>query len=453
MDKLRLARYNVDMNTTISVTVSSDLSFAPIALGLSGGRDSMCLAYAFLRAGVDFFAVNFEHGIRGENSVSDTQFVKDWCEKNGVKCVCFSLDVPTYAKTHGLTVEQAGRELRYSHFDEMIKNGECSCVALAHHRDDLSETVLMRIFRGTGVKGLSPMAERSGGYIRPLINYSREVIDEYVKENSIPYVEDETNADARYTRNFVRQELKRIKKKFPSVDEAIARLSRNAAEAEEFIENSFPYCPELINGECRLDISKLTAAESIGKKLYVKKACEQLGVMQDVEERHFPLVFGLADAENGKSIELPHKLKVHKDGGYLVFTRGDDASLDEELPFSAESVEGIIRCERVLGYDSAAPSGTLFIDADKIPFGAVLRAPKPNDKIAKFGGGTKNLGDFLTDKKIPLRLRKGLTVCAAGGENDDREHEILFVLGVDISASVRVDANSKNVIKITEDIK
>ena len=99
------------------------LKNSKIALALSGGRDSMALAYALKAQGTPFFAINFEHGIRGDKSIKDSQFVRAWCEKNGVECLSITLDTPTYAKEKGLTIEQGARELRYFHFDKLLQAG------------------------------------------------------------------------------------------------------------------------------------------------------------------------------------------------------------------------------------------------------------------------------------------------------------------------------------------
>lgn len=127
--------------------------------------------------------------------------------------------------------------LRYEIFDKLLEDGRCDYVALAHHLDDQAETVFMRILRGTGVKGLQGMKEVSGEYIRPLLSCSRADIDEYVKENQLAYVDDETNCCTDYTRNFLRRELENLKDRFPSLLDSVARLTRNASETEEYIEN------------------------------------------------------------------------------------------------------------------------------------------------------------------------------------------------------------------------
>ena len=432
MDKTQKKVYTYCMATKF-ILDAPYLKNSKIALALSGGRDSMALAYALKAQGTPFFAINFEHGIRGDKSVKDSQFVRAWCEKNGVECLSITLDTPTYAKEKGLTIEQGARELRYFHFDKLLQEGKCDYIALAHHNDDQVETILMRLFRGTGVRGLKGMSEVSGKYVRPLINYTREDIDKYVNENNIPFVEDETNKDEGYTRNYIRSQLKGLKKRFPTIGESIARISRSATEIDEYLLAQIGDI-EMVDGECTMDISEFDTPATAKRKILA--IFEKLGVRQDVEERHYPLIFDLASAENGKKIDLPHGIVAHKDGKKVVFSTLTTPDDMEEIPFEGKTIEGVITVTPV---DKFEKGDDLVIDLNKVPKQAVLRHPREKDKIRKFGGGSKSLGDFLTDKKVPLRKRKDLIVLASAPSGYKNSNEILFVLGVEISADLKVD--------------
>ena len=414
---------------------------ARIALAFSGGRDSVALADLMLAAGADFFAVHVEHGIRGENSVRDAEFAAAFCGERGIGLCTVSVDAPAYAEGGKLTLEQAARELRYSVFDGLISAGECDLVALAHHADDQTETVLMRVLRGTGIKGLRGMSERSGRYIRPLLSLPRSEIDAYIAEKRLPFVEDETNSDESYTRNFIRAELRRIKSRFPAVNEAVARLAANAAEADAFIDKLAPY-PEISEGEARLPLSAFR--EGVLGKRAVARACAALGVVQDIEEKHFAAVLSLAGGAAGKRVELSHGIVAHRESEAVVFTRGESVAEEFEEPFPACGCGEIcgVKLEPVDPCDMRAGDGALYADLDKIPRDAVLRRRRAGDRIVKFGGGKKSFGDYLTDKKIPLRRRPELVVCAAGSN-------ILFAAGVDISESVRVTGKTTRAVKIT----
>lgn len=420
-----------------------------IALALSGGRDSVALAHVLLRAGADFFAVHVEHGIRGENSLRDADFVRTFCKDRNIPLEVYSVDAPALAREKGLTVEQAARELRYGVFDGLLAEGKCRYVALAHHADDQTETVLMRIFRGTGIKGLRGMSAKSGSYVRPLLGISREEINEYVAENRLPYVEDETNADPTYTRNFLRREIAVLKEKYPALNEAVARLARHAAEADDFIEAAIPV-PVVEDGEAYLDIADLK--EPVTAKRAIYNACVAVGVRQDIEERHYALIFRLAQGESGKRLELPHGIAVHKQGERLAFAKsrfsdGENAEeFGEGIPFPRgefAAVAGLL-LQRIAPAKAEFGADALYIDGDKVPADAVLRHRREGDVIEKFGGGKKSLGDFFTDRKIPLRRRDSVVVCASGSE-------VLFAAGVEISEKVKIDKNTKNIIKITED--
>lgn len=140
-----------------------------IGVALSGGRDSVALAYALKNANVPLVAINVEHGIRGQSSVDDSRFVANFCKKYDIPLFCFKVDAPAFCKENGYTLEQGARILRYEIFDSVLDEKKCDYIALAHHADDQVETVLMRIIRGTGVRGLCGMSAVSGKYIRPLL--------------------------------------------------------------------------------------------------------------------------------------------------------------------------------------------------------------------------------------------------------------------------------------------
>ena len=415
---------------------------ARFALAFSGGRDSVALFDLLKGAGADFFAVHVEHGIRGESSVADMKFAEEFASERGVECRVYRVDAPAHARERGLTLEQAARELRYGVFRSLIDSGACGFVLLAHHADDQTETILMRILRGTGVRGLKGMSESAGGYLRPLLSVPRSEIDAYVAERGLPYCEDETNLDEGYTRNFLRGELARLKERFPSLNAAFGRLRESAAEADAFIEACAPF-PEVKEGEARVPLAAFR--EPVLAKRCILRACNALGVEQDIEEKHYDAVLGLASAENGSRIQLSHGIEAHLDGDGVVFTRGRTEKDAREIPFPATGDIAAmgVRVERVPA-GTERESGALYADLDAIPEGAVLRKRREGDRITKFGGGTKSLGDFLTDRKVPLRARDGITVCAAGSD-------ILFAAGVEISERVKVTEWTKNTIKITED--
>lgn len=451
--------YNHSMTKDINISIEDLLSYAPaqkdtltVGVAVSGGRDSVALLHCLKsleisenlknNGNLHIVAINIEHGIRGENSINDSRFVASLCAELDVPLFSFSVDAPAYAKQNGYTLEQAGRFLRYGIFDKILSDGKCDLIALAHHRDDQIETVFMRILRGTGIRGLCGMRKVNGKYIRPLLDYDREDIDNYIKAHALKYVEDESNADTAYTRNFLRQEIGVLKQRYPQMGDAVSRLVESALEADEFIEAQLP---EIEVKDCGVYVKTCDCVNKLIAKRLILKAANALGVKQDIEDKHYNLVLGLLSAENGKYLNLTHGLCVHKEGEYLVFTKRGVMNKFDELPFGIGDFSDL--GVRVKAIDKARIvfgeyGNTLYLDADKVPDGAVIRARKDGDYIHKFGGGTKSLGDFLTDKKIPLRTRDNLKVVADG-------NRILAVFGVDISADVRIDADTQRVFALS----
>lgn len=413
-----------------------------IGVAISGGRDSVALLHILFEQGYRLVAINVEHGIRGEESVQDSLFVKKFCEQLGVPLIAFEVDAPAFAKANGYTLEQGARTLRYMAFDKALAEGRCDYIALAHHREDQVETVLMRILRGTGVKGIAGMSPVNGRYIRPLLSVPRDEIDRYVEEHGLAFREDASNGDIHYTRNFLRQELNVLRTRFPALGDAVLRLTASAREAEEYIDSQVPDI-DMKDGEAYVKIDDLKEP-AIAKRL-VLKAASALGVRQDIEQRHFPLIFALKDAENGKMIQLTHSLDAHKQNDRLVFALRREKANEDETEFEegifAEFGISVQKLPVSAFYAAQRGDGALFADADSVPHGAVIRRRREGDCIEKFGGGSKSLGDFLTDKKVPKRKRDSLAVIACG-------NNILAVAGVDICAACKVTTSTRYVYKI-----
>lgn len=418
-----------------------------IAVAVSGGRDSVALLHCLKKIQdenahriptIKVSAINVEHGIRGENSKRDSEFVRSLCEKWEIPLYSYRVDVPAYSKENGYTEEQAGRILRYEIFDRLISDEVCDYVALAHHLDDQAETVFMRVLRGTGIRGLEGMRKVGGKYIRPFLDYTREDVDGYVLTNDLPYVEDETNADTAYTRNYLRTVLSELKKRYPSLCEAVSRLSESAREANGFIDAHIPEI-EVNSGVSYIKTSD--CANTLIAKRLMFKACSALGVTQDIEDRHYGLILDLIDGPSGKYLMLTHGLRVYREGDRLAFTVATE-SKDLECAFAEGEFSDLgISVKRAQIRDVKFGEGALFIDGDKIPSGAVIRTRREGDVIRKFGGGSKSLGDFLTDKKIPLRVRDSLVLIA-------KDSEVYAVFGVDISSKVKIDENSKLIYEL-----
>lgn len=430
------------MKVNLSALYNSNLT---VAVALSGGSDSMALLYYMLNEsknnGFSVIAVNVEHGIRGKDSISDSEFVKNYCKENKIPLLTYSVNALSYAEENKLSIEQSARELRYECFFDAIKNGKCHLIATAHHQRDNVETVLFNLFRGTGLKGVSGITDSfNGKIIRPFISLSKEEIEAYILKNNIPFVEDQTNFSDEYARNFIRLNvLPKIREIFPEVEKSVSRFSEIARLEDDYLDKK---AKELITEE--KDAVKISLSNE--KALFYRAtiiALKHLGLKKDWEQVHVDIVNGLIEKENGTTINLPKNILAVKEYDNLVLykKRENVVFCHPFLIGETKLNNGKINIEELPVLENDLKSG-LFADADKIPKTAVLRTKKDGDVFTKFGGGTKKLCDYFTDKKIPLRVRDNIPLLCDG-------NQVLVIFNVGISDKIKIDNKTEKIIKFT----
>lgn len=412
-----------------------------IAVALSGGKDSMCLLHYLLSEkdhfGFSVMAINVEHGIRGNSSLSDSAFVKDYCEKQCVPLLSYSVDCKKIAKEKKLSLEQAGRLLRYEIFFNALKDKKCDKVATAHHLSDNVESVLLNLFRGTGISGVSGITDNfSDKIIRPLLSVSEDEIKTYVEKNNIPFVTDETNLSDDYTRNFLRLNvIPKIKEVFPEMETSVKRFSDLAKQDDDFLYSLAKENTSFFPDKTEIPVSLAAPVFSRAVILSIKS----LGVSKDWTKKHVDSVYSLIDLKNGSKISLLKNLFAIREYDKIVIYKGEEP-LKETFPFSLGKTAffDFILTIKKIDMPKDLKSG-LFSDFDKIPESSVIRTKKVGDVFKKFGGGTKSLGDYFTDIKIPLRERNFIPLLANG-------NEILCIFGKAVSDKIKIDENTKNIV-------
>lgn len=422
-----------------------------ICVAVSGGRDSMALLHYLLANSADYgicvSAVNFDHKMRGEASVHDSAFVAEYCKGHGVPLLFYEWTDEGVQKT-----EASARNWRMERYIDAAEHFTAA-VATAHHLNDNAETVLFNLARGSGLSGLTGIEEEniasgSGKHcklIRPFVACSREEIDAYIAENKIPYVNDETNFTDDYTRNKIRHNvLTELEKAVPGAANAIYRFSRIAAEDEEYFKNLIEE-----RGLVKQTLFGYEIATCIEKSVFKRAALQVVNGfgVKDYTSEHLEKLYQLQFFEKGKKFEFLGLTAYSEEGKIAICI---DFSVDIEVDFISYCKQKTSDFGRQPVYIEMEEdfSGsltelikipkTLKFDLDKIPQTAVIRFMREGDKFKKFGGGTKNLGDYFTDKKIPVRIRKYVPVIADG-------NEILIACGVEISDKVKVDSSTRAV--------
>ena len=440
----------------LRINTSKIYSGETIAVGLSGGEDSVCLFDVLFkekdRLGIKLVAINVEHGIRGESSARDSEFCQALCDRYGVTLYRFSVDVPALVAEKGYTTEQAARILRYDCFFDCIKRGLCDKVAVAHHLSDQAETILFNLLRGSslsGAKGISASAYNDR-VIRPFLDVTKEDIKAYVAEYGLTYVTDESNADVKYTRNALRLKVfPAIKEVFPTCEAALVRFAYAAASDDEYLYKQAEKYVKSSNNHCKI-------ATGIDYPLFSRAviiAFKRLGFDHDYTTAHVDAVYSLCENQTGKKVSLPANLYAIRERDCVKIAKtcsksADNRPIAQFLDFSGDRKVNSLALEngKTLVFEQVAREDVffgdgLYFDGDKVPPSAVLRYREDGDTFTKFNGQTVTLKKYLTDKKVPADEKKNVLVLA-------EEKTVYLIVNLEISSLIKIDNDTINIVKL-----
>lgn len=314
-----------------------------LLIGVSGGPDSICLLHVLnsLKEKLKFeiYVAHVNHMIR-EEADSETKYVQEFCKNLGIECFVKKFDVQEYASKHKIGTEEAGRNIRYEFFDEVAKKVLVNKIATAHNSNDKAETVLLNILRGSGLSGLKGIeAIRENKYIRPLIETTRQDIEEYCAEHNLQPKIDKTNLESIYKRNKVRNDLiPYIQKEFnPNFLKTINRLSEVATEENEYMEKiaekefneinvgatiGRPLFEETTQNEIILDIKKFNDLELVIKRRVILYTISKvLGNTIGIEKVNIDEIIKLCENNIGNKYLTPtKKIKIMVKNRKIYFT-------------------------------------------------------------------------------------------------------------------------------------
>lgn len=300
-----------------------------IILGVSGGPDSMSMLHILNeikkeKNNFEIIVAHVNHQIR-EEACDDEKYVEEYCIKNQIKYYIKRIDVKKYANNNKMGLEEAGRNLRYEFFDEVLEKENANKIAIAHNKNDKIETIIMNELRGTGIaglKGIEPIRENK--YIRPIIECERETIEKYCEEKELNPRIDKTNFINDCTRNKIRNiVLPYLKQEFnPNIIETIDRLSEVMNETEEYLQNQ----TEKIYNEIKieenvLDLKKFNIQDTlIKKRIIIYVIAKVLGNTQNIEKVNIDDIIKLCTNNIGNKYLTPNKnIKVLVNKGKIFF--------------------------------------------------------------------------------------------------------------------------------------
>ena len=428
-----------------------------VLAAVSGGADSVCLLLV-LKAleeslGIHVAAFHLHHGLRGAEADRDERFVRELCERLQVPLYTVREDVAGYAKAHGLSEEEAGRILRYQWLEKSAGEFGCRRIATAHHKDDQTETVLMNLFRGSGLRGLGgirPVRLLSGELtlIRPLLGINRQEIETYLLEEKEAWCEDSTNKELIYARNKVRNELipwirEHINDR---AEEHILKTAAFASQADEY----FVSQAEKLLGDgfqeqeasfAEIDTALFDSQPDIMKSYLIRAMIMKVsGNAKDISARHMDAIAALDGPGGGTLVDLPYGLQAMRSYQKLIIRK---AAVEQNARGCGKTLQ-----TKVFPWkkDMEIPKNqyTKWFDYDKINDTLSVRTREPGDYFMIGNGKTKKLHRFFIDEKIPEELRDHILLLAEG-------NHVLWIIGYRISEYYKVTESTRNVLEVRAD--
>ncbi len=421
-----------------------------VIVGFSGGADSVALLHLLLEMREEWqlhiVACHVNHQLRGKEALRDEAFCVSFCEERGVELHIFRENVAEGAKVAGKSVEEYGREVRYRCFEQLLHRQE-DRIATAHHANDLAETVLFHVTRGTGLKGLVGIPPMRGQIIRPLLFCSRKEIEIYCRENGLSYVTDSSNLLDEYSRNRIRhQVLPQLEKINPAILESILRLSKQAALEEDYLEGeTLRTIEDLKIGE----FWNRSAFQKLHPALQKRVAAKWLELVQ-VPRSEKKISDVLLIVQTGGTLEL-------QKGKYLK-AEGDQISCyeKEELQPFFSKILTVGEMELFPGkklliseisgsnFEFFANNGAEYLknalDYDKMVGVPILRQRLPGDQIRLPGHrGATTFKKLLNQKGLTLGERSRLAVLC-----DDRGP--VWLEGFGVREDAQPDENSSRIL-------
>jgi tRNA(Ile)-lysidine synthase len=430
-------------------------------VGFSGGPDSTALLHILKQLSqplkFSLAACYINHMIRPRSAKKEIEYCWSFCQKLKIDFHLINEDIPALAKELKISVEAAGHKFRRAALRQLALEDDYTKIALGHHKDDLIESVLFRLFRGTGPQGLNPIRPKNDLFIRPLFNIERKDIEAYCRKNKLAPIIDRSNFDPKYSRNYVRHKI------IPVVDRhfgdkyknAVFNFSRIITEENGFLHDLAAAGMKKVarftpGGKVVVDSKALAAYDDWLKRRIVKSILESMagyigyGTFSDIES-----VLMVIDGRK-KTVSLEGQIRITADRSELIFTRGNIRIYRRQLKLNEstniDEINSRIICREIPEAHAVIrpqkKGARIHVDLEKVSWPMYITGIKPGDRFRPLGmKGTKKIGDFLTDIKVPAILRDEIPVL------HDRKG-IVWLVGHQIADRIKIRKSTKKVLEI-----
>lgn len=407
---------------------------AKVLMALSGGADSVALLRVLVASGYQCVAAHCNFHLRGEESDRDEDFVRRLCERLGVELHITHFDTHGYARKEKVSVEMAARELRYAWFGKLRQQIGAEAIAVAHHRDDSVETVLLNLIRGTGINGLKGIPARNGNVVRPLLNESRSSIEEYLKAIGQDYVTDSTNLQDEYMRNKIRLNILPMMRELnPRVAESIFETSRQLTEVADIynsdrIRTVNDKLEMTTENEFRIRVSDIL--EDRAPMSLLHEVLKRFGFNTAQEK---DVMRCMKSDQSGKRF-YAKKWEILRDREVLIIRHMQQADGAPELLVQEMEIKS--------GFVVPKDRYAAYVDADKISSQLTIRRWRQGDKFVPLGmKGKKKVSDYLTGRKFSLYDKENQWVVCSG-------EDIVWLVNERLDHRFRVTDGTKRILII-----
>ncbi len=417
-----------------------------LIVAFSGGLDSVVLCHLLHKAGFQFTAAHVNFQLRGEESFRDEEFVQKFCSEYSIPLEVLHADTVTIAESNGESIQQAARNIRYEWFDQLASVHNESRILTAHHADDNIETLLLFFFRGTGIRGMTGIPVRNRNICRPLLCFTRSEIHEYAKDNDLTWVEDSSNSESKYTRNFLRNKI------IPLLEEAMPGAKENLLHNID----RFQQVQELYDQSIALHRKRLLENDGKQTRIAILKLLKSSPLSTIIFEclRHFgfspsqvPEVITLCASANGSYIASSTHRIIRNRKWLIVAPLADTSSTyftierdEKEFEFGDAIIELKLIDRTKFQLDTSAATAQL--DFSKMRFPLLLRKWKQGDYFYPLGmKKKKKISRFLIDQKLSRPEKEEQWVL-------ESDRKIIWVVGRRIDERFKVTDSTKEVYRI-----
>lgn len=417
-----------------------------ILIAVSGGIDSMVMAWIFREAGIEHAIAHCNFSLRGSESDSDEEFVATWARSNDIPFFNIRFDTLGYAGEKRISVQMAARELRYDWFRSIIRKEGFDAVAVAHNLNDNVETFLINLIRGTGLSGLAGMSPRTGDIIRPLLFATRKEIAEFAAAHNIDYREDSSNVQVKYTRNRIRHmvipEIEKVNQgAVHSITETMSHLASSSAIVENCISKLSREIFRTTGETAEAEIMSLTALTPVEPYIY------ELFRPYGLSSRQTSEVISLLHADTGKSVYTSTHRLLNDRGRIIITPRNTEGPAEYRFNSIDEMrISGLFSDLRITEpSDEELPviPLTAALDLERVTFPVTVRHWEPGDRFMPLGmKQMKKISDFLIDLKVPVTEKEKVLLLLSGDE-------IMWVMGYRIDDRYRVTPRTSRILVIT----